>query len=298
MREAFRSYALERPLPTQRARSGLPKEGGSAVVLFPGLLPGIPAYTVKVHAKFPGRTPAIRGLIHLFDVETGELLAVMDSGHLSAVRTALAGAVAADVLARRDAGRVAIIGAGQQGAWGLRLLPLVREVQHVTVFDTAPFKTGLFARRLASELSAPLVPTNSLTDAVTDADIVVSATWAREPFLFSGMVTDGAHLTTLGPDEPGKCELGADLIEEGLFVCDDRALAMEVGAIGGAGLGESAVHAELGEVIAGLKPGREDIDQITIYGGVGLAWMDLVVAWEVYKRAQAEGAGQRVDFLA
>jgi ornithine cyclodeaminase len=95
-------------------------------VLFPGLSDGIPAYTVKVHAKFPASSPAIQGLINLHDLWTGELLAVMDSTLITSVRTGLAGAVAADALARQDAEAVAIIGAGIQGHLQLRHLTLVR----------------------------------------------------------------------------------------------------------------------------------------------------------------------------
>ncbi len=296
MKEAFKSYSLSRNLPAQRARSSLPQEGSSATVLFPGLVPDIPAYTVKVHAKFPGQSPAIRGLVHLHDLSTGELLAVLESSYLTAVRTAVAATVAADVLARPDANRLAIIGAGTQGEQGVRLLKEVRRVEQVRVFDTAPFKTGLFVRRVAEVTGASVTAADSLAEAVSDADIIVCATWAQRPFLTSGMVSAGAHVATLGADEPGKAEVSADLIEESVFVCDDRGSAVEMGALGNVGLGETAVHAELGEVIAGTKAGRERASQITIYGGVGLAWMDLVAAWQVYERALETGRGQEVDF--
>ena len=303
LREGFKAYSLERTLPAQRARSPLP--GGNAesftkgaTVLFPGLLPHIPAYTAKVHAKFPGQDPAIRGLVLLHDLQTGALLAVLESSLLTAVRTALSGAVAADVLARRDAARVAIVGAGAQGAWGLRALRLVRRIERVNVFDTAPFKTGLFVRRMAAEVPAKLVPADSLAEAVIDADIVVTATWSTAPFLFPGMVPEGAHITTLGADESGKAEVSAELIEMSRFFCDDRDLALVMGALGNVGLGPNVIQAELGEVVAGTRPGRSSADDLTIYGGVGLAWQDLVVAWEVFKRAEAQGVGLELDFLS
>ena len=298
MKEAFKG--IRRDIPAQRARSPLPggsSDGNSATVLFPGLLPDIPAYTVKVHAKFPGQDPAIRGLVHLHDLFTGELLALIESSHLTAVRTAVAATVAADVLARRDAHRLAIIGAGAQGEQQVRLLKEVRRVEQVRVFDTAPFKTGLFVRRIADVTGAKVMAADSLAEAVSDADLVVCATWSRRPFLVSGMVSPGAHVTTLGADEPGKAEVSADLIEEGVFVCDDRDLAVDMGAVGNVGLGLEAVHAELGEVIAGTKTGRESAAQITVYGGVGLPWMDLLAAWQVYQRALEAGRGQRLEFL-
>ena len=277
MRSAFEAYSLKRSLPAQRARSPLGAKN-SITVLFPGLVDGIPAYTVKVHAKFPGQQPAIWGLIHLHDLSTGELLAVMESSHLTAVRTAVAGAVAADVLARKDSSRVAIVGAGVQGEQQARLLKEVRRVAQIRIFDTVPFKTGSFVRRIAEGTGAKVTAADSLAEAVSDADIIVCATWSQRPFLTSGMVPAGTHITTLGADEPGKVEVSADLIEESMFVCDDRNLALELGAVGNVGLDESAMHAELGEVIAGTKAGREHERQITIYGGVGLAWMDLVAA--------------------
>ena len=307
LREGFEAYSLARTLPAQRAR--LPLPGGDAenftkgaTVLFPGLLPHIPAYTTKVHAKFPSQSssqdPAIRGPVQLHDLQTGALLAVMESGLLTAVRTALAGAVAADVLAKKDAARVAIIGAGVQGAWGLRALRLVRRPERVNVFDTAPFKTGLFVRRVAEEIPAKLIPADSLAEAVMDADIVVTATPSTFPFLFPGMVPEGAHVTTLGADEPGKAEVSAELIGASHFFCDDRDLTLTAGALGNVGLGPGAVQAELGEVVAGTKAGRTSADDLTIYGGVGLAWQDLVVAWEVFKKAEKQGVGLELDFLA
>ena len=124
--------AARATIPPQRARSDLPRGASSspnsAAVLFPGLLDNIPAYSVKVHAKFPGETPAMRGLVQLFDSATGALLAVLDSGYLSALRIAAAAAVAADALAQPEASRVALIGAGTQNAWQLGLLSHVRQL--------------------------------------------------------------------------------------------------------------------------------------------------------------------------
>ncbi len=281
----------------QRTRTDLPQNGAAATVLFPGLLPEIPAYTVKVHAKFPGSTPAIRGLIQLFDLHTGELLAVMGSGYLTALRTAAAGAVAADVLARADASRVALIGAGIQNAWQLTLLAYVRHLRTVTVYDNVSLKTGPFVRRIAEKTDAKVIPADSLTEAVADADIVVTATWARDPFLYPEFLTPGAHVTTLGADEPGKAEVSADLILASRFFCDDRALAVGGGAVGNVGLGDEAITGELGDVVGGRVPGRLG-DELTVYGGVGLAWMDLAAAWLVYQEALTAGVGRRVDFLA
>lgn len=295
MREAFRTDALARTVAPQRARVPLHAEG-TALVLFPGSLPGIPAYTVKVHAKFPGQTPAIQGVVQLHDLVTGGLLAVMDSGHLTAVRTGVVGALGADVLARPDATRVALIGAGTQAVLQLKSLRLVRTLSHVRVFDTDLARATAFATRMYKELNLPVRVEESVADAVADADLVVTATWSREPFLHPGMVRPGTHITALGSDEPGKAEVSAELLRQALFVCDHRGLALSSGAAGGVGLPESAIHAELGEVLAGRKAGRTSEAQVTVFAPVGLPFQDLAAAWHVYQGAQGDDAVRVMDF--
>jgi hypothetical protein len=108
----------------------------------------------------------------------------------------------------------------------------------------------------------------------------------------------GTHVSTIGPDEPGKCEVSAEVIRDAVFICDDRDLAVSMGAIGGAKLGADAISAELGEVIGGAHPGRMNAEQITVYGGVGLAFQDAVAAWQIYRAALSRGLGREIDFLA
>ena len=298
LRRAFADY--RGITPPGRVHAELP-EGipGKAVVLMPGLSPGIPAYSIKVNAKFPALKPAIKGVILLHDLSTGRLLAMLDSAFVTAARTALAGALAADVLARPEASRVAIIGAGVQGELQLRYLPLVRTVSSARVFDTDRAHAARFARAHADRLGVPVESAATVAAAVEDADLVVTATWAREPFLFAGMLGPGAHLTSLGADEPGKCEVDAGLVRQALAVVDDRTLALKEGLIAGAGLGPDAIAADLAEVIRGDHPGRTAPDQITVFGAVGLPMLDLVVSWGLFQRALRSGADfARVDLLA
>lgn len=298
LREAFRGYSAARGGPrAQRVRSALPGPG-SATVLFPGTAPGVPAYTVKVHAKFPAERPAIRGVLCLHDEATGRLLAVMDSTHLTAARTGLAGAIAADALARPGADEVAVIGAGAQGEWQLRALAALRPIRRALAHDADPARAEEFAERIGAELGIPIEPEPGLAPAAAGADILLVATWAREPFLHPGMLRPGAHVTTLGADEPGKAEASAALLQGALFVCDDRELALGMGAAGNVGLGPEAIDAELGEVLSGAHPGRTSDGQITVYGGVGLPFQDAVAAWRIYREALALGIGSAFDFLS
>ena len=297
LRTAFAAYSTRRTVPALRAGSPLPGPGGRTVmVVYPGVIDGIPAFTVKVNTKVPGAARSVVGSINLADLATGEVLAIMDSIVITAERTALAGAVAADVLARRDTPRVAVIGAGVQGEAQVRALQHVRRIERVDVVDTIPERAAAYAERVGPALGVEVVVQQRVEDAVRDADVVITATWSKTPFISRGMVRDGTHITAVGADEPAKGELDAGLIASSLFVCDDRDLAASMGAIAGAGLGRDAIHAELGEVIADVKPGRTRDDQITIFGTVGLAFQDLAAVWQVYQRAQRDGVGTRIDF--
>ncbi len=281
----------------KRVRSDLPGPG-TATVLFPGSMPGSPIYTVKVHAKFPAQRPAIRGVLCLHSSETGELLAVMDSTHLTGIRTGLSGALAAHVLARADASSVAVIGCGEQGRYQLTALAALRPISAVRAYDVADEASRKYCEEMSRTLQLSVEPADSPAQALSNADIALVATWARTPFITHGMLRSGTHVTTLGADEPAKAEVSREAIESSAFFCDDRALACEMGALGGVGLPVSAVSAELGEVLAGDHPGRSSPEEITIYGGVGLAFQDAVCASAVYAAALQCGSGEKIDFLA
>jgi ornithine cyclodeaminase len=297
LKQGFIRHSSQHSVRPLRVRSDLPGPG-TATVLFPGTLPDVPAYTVKVHAKFPDQIPAIRGVLCLHSSHTGDLLAVMDSTHLTAVRTGLAGAVAADALARRDAETVAILGAGVQGRQQLRSLAKLRTVREVTVYDINREIAYRFSDEMSRELNLLVAVAPNVASAVKSADIVLAATWAREPLIHAGMVRPGTHITTLGADEPGKAEVAAEVISKSLFICDDTDLALEMGALAAIGLSKKAVAAELGHVLAGTHPGRTSEEQVTVFGGVGLAFQDAVSAWLIYEQAKAKGVGRVIDFLA
>lgn len=297
LRAGFVDYSRRNEGRARRVRSSLPGPG-TATVLFPGTAPGVPAYTVKVHAKFPAETPAIRGVLCLHDIDSGELLAVMDSTHLTAVRTGLAGALAAHVLGRQDADVVAVIGAGIQGTHQLRALATLRPLRRVLVYDILAARAESFARSVTDELGLPATVTTSVAVAVGDADISLVATWSRTPFILPGMLPAGAHVTTLGVDEPGKAEVDPELIGTSLFVCDDRELAVDLGALQGVAADAARRAVELGNVLSGAHPGRTSNREITIYGGVGLAFQDTIAAWHIYRAARDRGMGREIDFLA
>ena len=135
-------------------------------------------------------------------------------------------------------------------------------------------------------------PSTCVEEALDSADLAVTATWAREPFLFKRHLRPGMHITTLGADQPGKCEVAADALQVAFVVVDDRRLAGEMGAVRGVGLDTEVIHAELGEVLAGKRSGRTDDAQITVFASVGLAFQDLAAGWLVYTLARQQGSAE------
>ena len=271
---------------------------GAGMVLAPGLIPGIPAYTVKVNAKFPSHPPAIKGAVLLHSLEDGRLLALLDSGYLTAMRTSASGAVGAATLARQDASTVAIIGCGVQGRGQLTWMTKIRPITKAFLFDIDSAAASTLAKEAEHNHGLDCIICSSPQDAARHADIVITATWSNEPYLFAGDIRPGSHITTLGPDGPNEAELAREVLLESRFFADSSALQVEMGAIGGVGLGESAISAEIGEVVAGLKPGRQDDDDITVYGMVGLPFQDLAAAWLVYHAALDRGMGVEVGLNA
>jgi ornithine cyclodeaminase len=277
----------------QRIRTDLPGPG-TATTLLPGTIPGIPAYTVKVNAKFPQSSPALRGVVCLHDARDGSLLALLDSATITAWRTGLAAALATDVLAAKTARTVGIVGTGAQAAMVVRGLRALREVEHLVGYDVDRGR----AEKFVAQTGIPGAVVDSATGVAARAEIVVLATWSRQPLLTAADVRPGRHFTTLGADEPGKIEVGADLLAGARVVVDDVRLAAAMGAVGNVGLDKTAIGATLGEVLSNAKPGRESAAQVTVYAPVGLPWQDLAIAWPVYQAAQATGIGRSIDFLS
>jgi ornithine cyclodeaminase len=299
LKKGFKLYStFKNFFPNGRYVSPLgPNQNNSAAVLFPGYIPEIPAYSVKINSKFPGQNPSITGLIQLFDIHTGQLLAIMDSSYITAVRTGLSISIGTDILAEKSANSVAIIGAGTQGSLQLKSLMKLRKIERAFVYDVNPNQSNNFAKALEGEVRIPIKVCSSVQNAIKDTRIIITATWAREPFIFSNMLIPGTHITTLGPDQPGKCEIDGEIIKNSLFVCDDKKLAVEMGAVGGAGLTEGVIDAELGDLLNGNHNGRTKADQTTVFGAVGLPFQDLAAAWIVYTAILKAKRGQTFNFL-
>jgi ornithine cyclodeaminase len=296
LRQGF--TALPPGIDAQRVRTDLPGPG-TATALIPGLVDGIPAYTVKVNAKFPSSRPALRGVVCLHDLRSGDLLAVLDSATVTAWRTGLAAALGTDILARapEHARTVAVIGAGVQSSLVLAGLAVLRCWDRLVVCDLDATRAHAFAEARANEDHRPTAVTADARTAACQADIVVLATWSRSPLLDQGDVRPGAHVTSLGADEPGKVELSPALLKSGRLIVDDTRLALTSGALGTAGLTAADAAGTLGDILRGTIPGRTTDTETTIYTPVGLPWQDLALAWTAYRLARESGTGHHFDFL-
>ncbi|MGA8302350.1 MAG: ornithine cyclodeaminase family protein [Thermoplasmata archaeon] len=298
LRAAFIDYSNQTSPRTGRFSVPVPHKDASSVALMPGLISGIPAFTVKVNAKFPDRRPAIQGAVLLFDLASGDLLAIMDSACLTAIRTGEVAALAAKALARLDADTAAIIGAGVLGRSQLRSLHRQRFLRKVKVFDTDSAVAERFASELSRECETEVLRSPTLDEAVRGSGIVAIATWATKPFFERQHLEPGMHITTLGPDAAGKGEVNADVLRTATVVVDSRELAVSVGAIRGAGCGSDTINSELGDVLSGRSPGRTSSAEVTLFAGVGLPAQDLAAAWPIYLHARRAEIGTTIDFHA
>jgi ornithine cyclodeaminase/alanine dehydrogenase-like protein (mu-crystallin family) len=167
----------------------------------------------------------------------------------------------------------------------VRGLAALRPRSDLVVQDTSADRAAEFAARHGGRV------VSCAAEVAVAADIVLSATWSREPLLHLRDTRPGQHFTSLGADEPGKAELASDLLDAALLVVDDRELAAGVGVL-------RAADATLGEVARSEHPGRTTDTDRTVYAPVGMPWQDLALAWTAYGRAEREGIGRRVDLLA
>ena len=279
---------------------------------FMGLMPGwrgphdgqAAAFGLKAICLMPGNPArgldAHQGLVALFDGETGVPAAILDASAVTAVRTAAVSAVATDVLARRDARTLGILGAGVQARSHLRALAPVRDFEQVRVY--AP--TRAHAEDLIEQASmtrGKLSVAASAQEAVRDADVVVVATSAREPVLARTWLTPGVHVNAVGASTPQAREIDTATVAASALFCDSREslrneagefqLAVREGVIAG----EEHVRAELGEVLAGTAPGRRDDTELTLFRSLGLAIEDLAAAEQAVVSARAQGIGTEVE---
>jgi alanine dehydrogenase len=270
----------------------------AALVGETGLLGAMPAYLpsaglgCKLVTLFPGNTdrPTHQAAILLFDERTGTPTALLDGTYVTEARTGAAAALAARLLAREDASVLAILGTGAQARSHARAFARIRDWSEVRIAGRDPAK----ARALAAEVGATAAA--SFEEAVRGADVVAATTHATEPVVLREWLAPGAHVGSVGYSQSGS-ELDPAIVRDATIVVETRAVLAPppAGAFELAGLDESAIHAELGELVAGGRPGRTSAGEITLYKSVGVAVQDLAAAALVVAAARERGAGLEIE---
>jgi alanine dehydrogenase len=281
---------------------GFPMAGGGFHIKAAALELDRSYFAAKVNGNYsanPGKgLPAIQGVIVLCDAADGTPLAILDSIEVTIVRTGAATAVAAGLLARADASVATVCGCGNQGRVQLEALATARRLTRAFAFDADPSRAGVFAGEMTELLGLAVEAVSDLPSALKRSDLVVTATPSRGFFVRREDVRPGTFLAAVGADSPDKQELDPELVASAKLVVDIRSQCAEIGelhhAIAEGLMGVDGVHAELGEVVAGKKPGRESEDEIIVFDSTGTALQDVAAAAVVYAKALARGAGMRV----
>ncbi|MHB1569212.1 MAG: ornithine cyclodeaminase family protein [Solirubrobacteraceae bacterium] len=240
-----------------------------------------------------------QGTVTLFDGLTGEPAAILNASAVTEIRTAAVTAVATRALARDDARVLAILGAGVQGRSHLRALAAVRAWEQVRIYAPTEAHAREAATHWPSGVAAAPVVATTAEEAVRGADVVVTATSSSEPVLAHDWLGEGVHVNAVGASQPAVRELEVQTVAASALFCDSReSLAAEAGefrvALGEGAIGEDHVRAELGEVLAGLRPGRADRSELTLFRSLGIAVEDLAAARVAVRLARELGLGTEV----
>lgn len=298
---AFRAAVDGSALAPPAAAFHLPK--GSFHAKAAALLDGEPpCMAIKLNGNYPGNPatnglPTVQGVIYLADASNGRPLALMDSIEVTINRTGAATTLAARHLARPDSRVATVCGAGVQGRIQLRALAAALPLQRAHVWDARPQAAQALAAELSHSLGLDVRAADSLA-VVRDSDVVVTATSARKAFLTFDLVRPGTFISAVGADNSDKQEIDPRLYAASLVVVDSLEQAAEIGdlhhAIDAGAVTTSHVHATLGEVLAGKKPGRPSRDAITLFDSTGMGLQDVAAAAAIYRRALQAGVGTRL----
>ncbi len=277
----------------QLLRSILPLSEGKMFGVMPGALGSHAPFGAKLISVFPGNfargIQSHQGLVLLFDPDSGAPVCAAHAGEITAIRTAAASAVATDALARPDARVLALLGYGEQAATHARAIPHVRDIASITVWGRSPERARAFAQKMQAELAIPVTPAATVRDAVAEADIVCTLTSAPEPILFGKDIRPGTHINVVGSSYAGPAEIDNDLVLRSRFIADSCEGVLAQGAeflrAKQAGLiNDDHIAGEIGQVLAGTIPGRQSLDQITLYKSLGHIAQDLASAWALYSK--------------
>jgi ornithine cyclodeaminase len=236
----------------------------------------------------------------LFETANGRLLAILDASEITAVRTAAVSGVATQALARPEAHRLAILGAGVQARTHLEAMLLVRRIDHVRIWSRSEEHAREFAARATRRYDVTIDVAATAREAVRDRDIVCTTTAAREPILAGAWIARGAHINAVGSSIRSARELDTAAVARSRLYVDRRESALnESGDFlipkREGSLTDEHIVGELGELLLERVPGRSSADEITLFKSLGIAVEDVAAAHHVYEKAIEHGLGTSIE---
>ena len=302
--EGFRHYHRGRCDVPVRKEMRLDESQGMFLFMPAFMKPG-DVFGTKIVSVFPNNfkrgLSTIQGIYMLNDPTTGELLALMDGIFLTALRTGATSAAATKHLARKDAAILGIIGSGGQAALQAAAICSVRSIREVLVYDTNLKSAHEFSETATRDLKLPVTAVDSVHKAVISADILVTATTAKEPVFDGNDLKPGTHINAVGYQGPTSRELDTITVKKARIIVDTYEGCMaEAGdllvPIQQGELSKEDIYADLGEIICGKRKGRINDAEITLFESVGFALEDLVTASAAYQKARETGVGLEFKF--
>ncbi len=257
-------------------------------------------FACKLNGNFPLNPslhglPTIQGAIVLSSTAHGRVLALLDSMEITILRTAAATALAVRALSNAKADTVTLAGCGAQGAVQLQAVIAARPIRRAFLHDADQDVARRLAERINEGGRISAEPTDDLRDAVRRSDIVVTCTPSHSPLFAGGDVRPGTFVAAVGADSEDKQELDPSLLARAVVVVDSLEQCATIGelhhALAAGIVARDGVHASLGQILAGTRPGRGDADEITVFDSTGTALQDVAAAALVYERALEAGAG-------
>jgi alanine dehydrogenase len=263
-------------------------------------------FVAKSNANFPRNQkqfalPTIQGIIEVCDVVNGNLLALLDSIEITIIRTGAATAVAAKYLSPGDARVATICGCGNQGKISARAVSKVRPLEKIYAFDIDEEKVKSFCEEFGNEFE--VIPTTAATlkSALGQSEICITCTPSRQPFIMAEDIMPGTFIAAVGADSQEKQELSTGILSSNKLVVDILEQSASIGelhhALKDGSMTRENVYAELGDIIRGIKPGRESREEIIVFDSTGTALQDIAAASIVYEKAQALNAGKKFEFF-
>jgi ornithine cyclodeaminase len=273
----------------------------------PGYVPSMGALTTKLVSLFPQNAgtpvPTHQAVIAAFDPETGSPIALLDGTAITAARTGACSALSARLLAREDASVLAVLGTGVQACSHARAVVRVRPIREIRVAGRDLARATALARELGSELGLDVQASPSYEEASLHADIVCATTHALEPVVRRAWLSPGVHVTSVGYNPAGR-EVDDDTIRDALVCVESRSAVLAplpagsndlIEPIRNGVITEDHLHAELGELVLGRRPGRASQEQITLYKSVGVAVQDAAAASLILAAAREQHAGREIE---